>query len=166
MPKVTYRQVREFQGEAQGYLAANGNQDLMDLRQRSKFGYALKRMLKATKKHAENLREQIEELQIDHAVTEKVGEEEVLAIDAAGNFRMTKQGLKDRSKKERVLLSSEVEIDPYIAKSIPSGLPWLTCERFKGFVILDEEEAEPTEDSPQDETVHKSNGQDNEAAVP
>ncbi len=90
--KVTNQRLVTFVNYARGFLHRNKEQ--------SKWRYALERMDKRLKGKIEEYTEALNDIQIEHAATENEGGP--VLTDAQGNFRYTKDGLRGKTKAQKV----------------------------------------------------------------
>jgi hypothetical protein len=149
--KKTFKQIREFNIASEGFMKRNPTN------MQTKLGYALKRVSeksisKAAKEYSnaysESYYTNVEKIQIDNALTDKVtGAILAAPKDSERPYLYDKEGLKavmeaeNRFSKEtaQALLeefdSKEFEIDPFLAKELPEDLTDEEIEAFKGFVI-------------------------------
>lgn len=127
--KTSWNKCVEFSNMAQAYLKRTEGQE-------SKLSYAINRVLSRIQKQQATINEAVSDIEIDFCLTEKRGDNEVITRDARGNLEYTKQGIKDRNKATRTYLSADnIEIEPYIATSLPADLNEVELEAFTGFVI-------------------------------
>lgn len=153
--KTSWNKCVEFSQMAQGYLKrAEGRE--------SKLVYALNRVLGRIQKQQTIVNEALSDIEIDHCLTEKRGEHEVITRDSDGRLEYTREGIKERNRAQRKYLNKEeIEIDPHYVTQPPDDLTEAEIETFVGFV-LKPEDAELPLDS---EAPVESNGQPMRAQV-
>lgn len=130
--EVTYRQVKKFRQNVRQYLAAKN--------ERTKFNYALTKMLDRTESVQNDINDKEQEIRIDLASVDK---ENILLIDKDTNaYRYTKENARKLQTKLRELDNEVVKIDCHQVDEaqIPKNLEAVWIEFFVPFVI-----AEPVE---------------------
>lgn len=132
--KVTMEQVLLFNNNAEFYKQQHAGKQ-------SPFIYALTKMGNKVKKHVEEFNEDVEAARIELAGKDKDG---FLILD--GNaYKFTPENRKKLNDKIKELKSKEVDIEPYIATSIPKDLDFSFRQIFTPFVMKEltpeEEEA-------------------------
>ena len=146
MLKTTFRSVFEFRGHAQAYLAScdrkrdeakkpKEGEEAAKPEPRSKFEYALRKVLKKSDRIAEDYNDTLSDIQIDNALDDPTTKE--LLKDSQGQFKYSKEGAKARNKAARELLDKPCEIEPHIAESVPDDVEDDQREEFRGFIIAD-----------------------------
>lgn len=142
--KVTTEQVIEFAQTAQAWIAKHEPESVVTQDYKTKFGYALHRVLTQAQKVIQEYRDEVEDLDIAHCLTD---DKDVIVRDERNQLKYTKEAMKLRVAAIRRLLTREVEIKPHISPSVPDGPDGLTFaekDKFTGFVLR-EEEAETEE---------------------
>jgi hypothetical protein len=122
---TTWRALQLFAANADVYLAGRSNLE-------SKIAYAINRVRDQTTKYAEQLQTQMLDVEIDLCV---VDEKDVITRDTAGNLQFTREGLKERNRRQRELLDQTIEIDPFYVSAVPNDLTPAQLDAFTGFVI-------------------------------
>jgi hypothetical protein len=136
--KKTYQELIEIDG-----IIARLYAEDLNIR-KGKFGYAY------TKFHTKNIapvqkemREKLEDLQVDNALTdEKTGEllyGEPAPNQQKGDFKFNKEGMKKLTFETRALIKEfqekEIEIEPFFSSVIPAGLSVEDIDALRGCVI-------------------------------
>lgn len=130
--KTSWKRCIEFSNMAQAYLARTKGE--------TKLKYAINRTLARVQKQQETVSERLADIEIDYCLTEKRGDNEVIVRDAQGNLQYTKDKIKERNKATRDYLSKdEIEVEPYLATTLPTDLNEFEIEAFSGFVISTED---------------------------
>lgn len=125
--KTSWNQCTGFATAAQGVIGRS---------KETKLTYAIKRVIARLQKHQAVVSEALSDIEIDYCVTEKRGEDEVIARDGQGNLQYTREGIKARNAATKKYLSeSNVEVEPYFATTLPDDLTIEEIEAFAGFVI-------------------------------
>lgn len=133
--KTTWRNLQNFAATAEAYLAAHQGE--------SKISYAIKRVRDQITGHAEELQLLMSDIEIDLCVVADVGNtKEVIQRDAAGNLQFTRDGLRERAKRQRALLDHEFEIEPFYVSKWPEDLTPSQLAAFSGLIIPDQLELE------------------------
>lgn len=135
--KTTFRALREFNIASNNLIRREPK--VMD----TKFGYAIKRVSKGFEKYFNEYNLELESLGIDHALVDK--DTKALLLSEKGSprpYQYDKKGLTDLIKAEYKLSSEwndkEVEVEPFIAKEVPT-LTDDEKEAFAGLVYLENE---------------------------
>ncbi len=105
--KTTLQDVMIFRTNAERYLNAH--------KDRTKFTYALEKMISRTNKYDKQVRELSADLAIDHASVDDKGN--LIVEKESYVFTPTKK--KEMDTKLRKALEKEVEVEPYQAVDIP-----------------------------------------------
>lgn len=127
--KTTYENLFNFAFAAQSWLAGGKDRD------KTKLGYAITRMMPRVQKLQGKYNNGVEDINIDCCATDDKG---IILRDEGGNYKFTKDGLKERNKRRESLFESEIEIEPYFATDVPADLTDLEREAFYGFIIREE----------------------------
>jgi|ERR1043165_74288 hypothetical protein len=130
--KTTYEKLFIFANTAQRWLASGKG------RTETKLGYALKRMDSQVKALHEKHQAALQDINIDCCAVDAAG---VILNDEYGRLRFTKDGLRERNKKQEELSQSEIEIEPCFATQTPDDLSDAEREAFAGFVLKVDEAA-------------------------
>jgi hypothetical protein len=121
---TTWRALQLFAAVADAYQAEHKNE--------SKIAYAIKRVRDQITRYSEQLQTQMLDVEIDLCV---VNEKDVITRDAAGNLQFTREGLKERNRRQRELLDQAIEIDPFYVSAWPDDLTPAQLDAMAGFVI-------------------------------
>jgi hypothetical protein len=133
MAMFTWNRCNEFAAMAQAHLARMKDQE-------TKLTYAINRVIGRIQKQQPTVSDVLADIEIDHCITEKRGNQDVIARDAQGNLQFTKESIKKRYVETRKYLNeANVEIEPYFATVLPNDLSVFEIEAFTGFVISDED---------------------------
>jgi hypothetical protein len=130
--KTTHEDLIAFSQAAQAWLdkdKANAN---------TKLGYAIAKLHTRMKKILDRYNNAREDIQIDTCSPDEKG---IILRDERGNYRYTKEGMKERNKQLQALYETPCEIEPYIATALPDDLTEIERDQFAGFVIRVEMEA-------------------------
>jgi hypothetical protein len=104
----------------------------------TKWEYGLRRMLKRAQKIHKKFQQQQEDLNVDHALTDKATGK--ILRNERGGYEFDKPGLKALNAACRTLLDSGVEILPYYVAELPNDLSGTDRDTFMGFLIEGERE--------------------------
>ena len=107
--KTTLNDVMVFRANAERYIQG---------KERSKFTYAIEKMLSRTSKIAREVSDIIEDLRVDHASVDDKGN--LLVVN--GEYVFTPAKKKEMEKKYRESLAKEVEVEPYDASDKPTDM--------------------------------------------
>lgn len=130
---TSWNQCTAFAAMAQAFLARNKDKE-------TKLSYAINRVIARIQKQQTTVTEALSDIEIDHCVTEKHGEDDVIVRDGQGNLQFTREGIKKRNAETKKYLNeANIEIEPYFATKLPDGLSVFEIEAFAGFVISTEE---------------------------
>src|SRR5687767_8270722 len=131
--KTSWNKCIAFSNMAQAYLKRTEGHE-------SKLTYAINRVLSRIQQQQATVNEALSDIEIDYCLTEKRGEHEVITRDARGNLEYTREGIKERNKATRAYLNADnIEIEPYIATSVPTDLNEFELAAYRGFVIREED---------------------------
>ena len=130
---MTHQQILIFSETASAWLNDPEHQA------ETKFVYALRKMLRRAKPHVQVLREQSDDIQIEHAAEDK---DQVLRRDATGNLCYTKAEMHKRNTALRELSKQEIVIEPHFVDPPACVLKEAEREAFLGFVLV----ADPDEE--------------------
>lgn len=108
---TTWRAVQLFNAHADAYLAAHKGE--------SKIAYAIKRVRDQITRLSEQLQTRLLDVEIDLCV---VDDKDVIQRDAAGNLQFTRDGLKERNRRQREIMDQEIEIEPFVVLNTPADL--------------------------------------------
>lgn len=125
--KITWSRLQTCLVAAKSYLQQN--------EKKSKLNYALERTKVKIEKLNEKLRDQIEDIINDTYYADENG---VIVTDDQGRFKVTKESIKDRTRRQRELLETEIEYEPYFATSTPENLSEEQLAAFEDIVITRE----------------------------
>lgn len=106
----------------------------------TRFGYALYRAMKGTKRLQEKYYQRVRDIEIDNCLT---GDNRAIIKDASGDFCYTPEGRKERDRLVRELDETLIEIEPHYVtdpKDVPDSLTFIELDYFEGFVIQPEAE--------------------------
>lgn len=136
--KVKVSAVITFRGNAQLYKQINGGK-------KNALTWALDRMLKRTEDIQEDYNEDVNDARFELAGKDKEGfiiEEST--ENGGAKYKYTPENRKKLSEKIKELQAKEVEVEPYIATSVPDDLPFDFRDVFTPFVLeeLSEKELE------------------------
>lgn len=139
--KTSFRNLVVFDQSAGGYLAKHKDE--------TKLSYAINRILgeirTAAKKFNEDWQETLQDIQIDHCLTDPPGEPNGKVLrDSEGRYVFTRESEKAckkaaREARDKAMDKSDVEIAPYFATLVPEDLSDEELEAFKGFVVRPEQ---------------------------
>lgn len=130
--KFSWNQCQQFIQMAQLYLNENKSE--------TKLTYALKRALSRVIKQRTTVDERILDINIDHCVTAKQGDDDVIVKDGRGELQYTKEAQKAcNTAKLKYLAEANVEVEPHYATKLPDDLGIFEIEAFAGFVIKPED---------------------------
>jgi len=130
--KFSWNQCQQFLNMAQLYLGENKSE--------TKLTYALKRVLSRVVKQKATVDERLLDLNIDHCVTAKQGDDEVIVRDGRGDLQYTKDSQKAcNTAKLKYLAEANIEVEPHYATKLPDDLGIFELEAFSGFVIKPED---------------------------
>jgi hypothetical protein len=132
--RTSYRRLQAFAALADAYLA--------DQKSDTRTSYAIKRVRDQITRLSERLQTAMLDVEIDLCV---VGDGGVILRDAGGALQFTREGLKERNRKQLALLDEEHEIDPFYLRETPADLTPAQVAAFRGFILHDEEPAEGDE---------------------
>ena len=121
--RKTYLELFELNQFAGSWLKKNEGE--------SKMSYAIKKIGKRLKTIFEYYNEKINEIGINNC---SVDDKQNIIKDEKGELVFTKENLIKKNKESKALLSTEVEIEPYICTEIPE-LTEEEKEVFEGILI-------------------------------
>lgn len=128
--KTTIEKLFQFRRVAQAIYSKE--------KERTKFTYALKKVLDKTECHEKSAIDATEDAKVELALTDARG---VFERDEKGEFKYTRENLSKLAKKNREILAREIEVEVHLCKEIPEGLSLNVQDALAGFVI--EEVREP-----------------------
>ena len=133
--QFTYRELNEFTGTAQAYLAQNTEGKEPGQAPMTKLAYALQKLIKRAKPILQNLSDKLEDARIENAAEDP--ETKVLLTDEKGNFRYSREGMKSMTSTQRSAFTETVEFEGHFVhpNDIPEDLPTSIRDKFIGFVI-------------------------------
>ncbi len=129
--KTTVEQVLVFNSNAALYLS-------MHQKKQSPFLYALTKMQTRVKNIVSEFSESTEDARVELAGKDEKG----FIIVENDTYKFTPENRKKLNEKVRELKSKEVDIEPYIATSVPEDLDLTFREVFTPFVLKELSEAE------------------------
>lgn len=132
MTKFSWNQCQQFIQMAEAYLNANRNE--------TKLTYALKRVVSRVIKQRTKVDERILDINIDHCLTAKQGEQDVIVKDGRGELQYTKEAQKAcNAAKLKYMAEANVEVETHFATELPDDLGVFEIDAFAGFVITPED---------------------------
>jgi hypothetical protein len=133
MSKFSWNQCTQFAAAAQNVITRAKNKE-------TKLTYAISRIMSRIQKQQADVNEALADIEVDHCVTEKRGEDEVIVRDTQGNLQYTREGIKQRNAATKEYLNkANHEIEPYFATHLPADLSVFEIEALTGFVITTED---------------------------
>jgi len=121
----TYREILIFAQMAAAWLKANPA--------KTKFAYALNRLLVQVPAIETDAQEALADIDVDHAAIDAQG---VVLSEPGGAYKFTKDDLKLRNTERRAYFDREqFEISPHYVREPPATLTEFELETFAGFVI-------------------------------
>ena|SRR3990167_46807 len=129
----TFEEIKKFNLFAQILFAVTPDTE------KSKFGYAIKKVLTSLTKVFEEYNSELDMIRIDHALSDEKTKAILMAPKGEGRqFQYSKEGLKAVIQAESELVKrwniKEFEVEPYLAKEVPE-LTEEQVEAFIGFVV-------------------------------
>src|SRR6266446_4768825 len=127
--RKTYQEIATFDGQARQWIAQHP--------EKTKFSWAVNRVLKRSQAIVQDYREKAEDLTIKHCSVDDKGNILTDGIDQFGRerYKFTPDKLLKRNEEQRALFKTEVEIEPYIATEEPKEISEEDRELFEDFVL-------------------------------
>ena len=124
--KFQWRKLLAFAQTADAYVAQHPGE--------TKAAYAIKRVRGQITKYSEEIQTLMADIEIDLCV---VDDKEVIQRDSQGNLQFTREGFKERNKRQRAILDEEFEIEPFYVDHL-YDLTDEQLEIFEGLVLREE----------------------------
>lgn len=133
--KTTYEAIAMFINISEAWVKAQEGK-------KTKLSYAISRVRPRADKLWAKYQNLVEDMNIDHCVVDEKG---IIEKDAFGQYKFTKEGLKNRNHQRQELFENEVQIKPNFALEIPDSLTDFEHFVFEGFVLKAAEDTETSE---------------------